>query len=1378
MAGENNIFDLIVWTDKADYAPGEFATFTVEGVSEGGSIEFHVQHVTDPGADGTFGTLDDVLGDNSGAGHEPFYVTDGGEGDLDGLVNGSIETTWHVDPDDSLNETFLLTARELEAGVDGIFGTADDVYNGRVATTSFTDAQLAIWAWRNQPGPTLDSWDAGTTIQQANSIYAEDEVIPYRWTSISGGGSAPNLVEGQTYTIQLDYAFAGGTTSPQKFFHDYLTSYNATEPATVPFGPGSDLAAFQTGNLQTIGVPDDPGVAVGDPSGVFTLFNIDHTSVTFGSYTVQPVNANQEDRLLNITFIPDDGDATPGETLNVGVAWGAHLASQVDYGFENGAANFPGASPQMVVDLDPSTSGEVSNVNINPNAIVAQGQITVFKDAIPDDPQDFGFTITGPDGANITPTFTLDDDGDPNNGTSNQITFFGLTEGVYTITEDVVSGWSLTAITGTETGAEDTTPDDLFTGDTGTRTATITVANGEVWTVDFTNEFAGVPEYSITKEATAINGDTADTVINAAGDVVTYEIVVTNDGNVEITGASVADPLLQGANGTFSGPVETGGTGINGDGILDVGETWTYTGSYTVQQSDIDNNGGGDSDIDNTATVTSNELGAESSSASVPLEQDPSMTISKVLTSINGDTSDTVINAADDVVVYTVVVTNDGNETLDNVAVTDPLTGMSETITSLAPGASTSFTTSYTVTQADIDNNGGGDSDIDNTVTAVDDRAGTETATEAVDLEQDPSIAIEKVTGNGTTNDDGLLILAGSQIVWTYTVTNPGNVTIANVVISDDAGTSGNLSDDFNATFVNGDDNGNFKLDLDETWTFEANGTAQAGIYENIGTVTGDYSDGVDTQQVSATDPSSYTGLVPGIDVAIDVEKEVSVDGGATWFDADDPTGPFLYEGTDPQFKFVVKNTGTEDLSNVTLTDSDFNIDTVNGDGTVDIGPLTADDGAAGGTDEYELIYTDAVWEFGQHTNTATVSGEFTDDLGDTNIPTDTDDANYLGISAAGQITPTGTACDDYISGMAENFEDFYDTPQKPQNGDIQYNDNNKNPGIVNSANPGVFMYYTGLGDGGFIKDDGTGEFTVEIDQENQLVAGSTDNDFPLFNVNSDGIKLFQINDLNSNGEIDEHDSCEQVQLITDPKGQQVANAEVSMVNGDVTLTYLDAAPNTLYVVEVKYETDTVKGTVFDADGVFDPNDAPTINYTFETLFEGELSETDDQGGINLSYKFDPNPDAPVALTLDGSATVGGEVLTQDQLTPVVDAAINYWAEQGVDAEGLEYLLKTDVRIEDLGGSLLGEADGLSVTLDDDAAGYGWSDSLDEVDAGEIDLLSAVTHEFGHILGFEHDVMEETLGIGERALPLENNSNPFEDESTIESGVEGDLLFG
>ncbi len=147
---------------------------------------------------------------------------------------------------------------------------------------------------------------------------------------------------------------------------------------------------------------------------------------------------------------------------------------------------------------------------------------------------------------------------------------------------------------------------------------------------------------------------------------------------------------------------------------------------------------------------------------------------------------------------------------------------------------------------------------------------------------------------------------------------------------------------------------------------------------------------------------------------------------------------------------------------------------------------------------------------------------------------------------------------------------------------------------------------------------------------------------------------------------------------------------------------------------------------------------SPNYNYTFETYYEGALSETDDQGGVNLSYKFDPNPDL---LILDGIPTTGGDTLTKKELKPVVKAAINYWEDQGIDQEQRKLLKKADILIGDLGDTLLAETNGSTITLDDDAAGYGWSDSLDTVQPDEVDLFSAVTHEFGHILGYDHDVM-------------------------------------
>ncbi|NKI33582.1 DUF11 domain-containing protein, partial [Wenzhouxiangella sp. XN79A] len=72
--------------------------------------------------------------------------------------------------------------------------------------------------------------------------------------------------------------------------------------------------------------------------------------------------------------------------------------------------------------------------------------------------------------------------------------------------------------------------------------------------------------------------------VTAAGQTIDYTIEVTNTGNVTQTGVSTTDVLPDGTNGTLSGPVES----ITTDGQLEVGETWTYTISYTVTQADID----------------------------------------------------------------------------------------------------------------------------------------------------------------------------------------------------------------------------------------------------------------------------------------------------------------------------------------------------------------------------------------------------------------------------------------------------------------------------------------------------------------------------------------------------------------------------------------------------------------------------------------------------------------------------------------------------------------------------------------------------------------------------------------------------------------------
>ena len=73
-----------------------------------------------------------------------------------------------------------------------------------------------------------------------------------------------------------------------------------------------------------------------------------------------------------------------------------------------------------------------------------------------------------------------------------------------------------------------------------------------------------------------------------------------------------------------------------------------------------------------------------------------------------------------DTLTYRFVATNDGDVTLSDVVVTDPLPGLAPLVcvpaagASLAPGATMTCTATYTVTQVDVDAGR-----IDNTATAV-----------------------------------------------------------------------------------------------------------------------------------------------------------------------------------------------------------------------------------------------------------------------------------------------------------------------------------------------------------------------------------------------------------------------------------------------------------------------------------------------------------------------------------------------------------------------------------------------------------------------------------------------------------------------------------
>ncbi|MCH8990353.1 MAG: DUF11 domain-containing protein [Acidobacteria bacterium] len=205
-------------------------------------------------------------------------------------------------------------------------------------------------------------------------------------------------------------------------------------------------------------------------------------------------------------------------------------------------------------------------------------------------------------------------------------------------------------------------------------------------------------------------------------------------------------------------------------------------------------------------------------------------------------------------------------------------------------------------------------------------------------------------------------------VVFTYEVTNGGDVSLKNVVLSDNLEGS--------PTFASGDTGNDGILELGETWIYTATHTVtqpdiDAGVIgtnvdgdSGTATATGDAVNG--SGSTEATDPGGVTLVqTPGIAV----EKKVNgVDGPITLADA--------HEGDTVEYTYTVTNTGNVTLINVTLSD--------NVEGSIELFGLTDEDGdsvsddlapGASATGSATHSLTQPEIDAGSVTNTATATG-------------------------------------------------------------------------------------------------------------------------------------------------------------------------------------------------------------------------------------------------------------------------------------------------------------------------------------------------------------------------------------------------------------------
>jgi hypothetical protein len=267
------------------------------------------------------------------------------------------------------------------------------------------------------------------------------------------------------------------------------------------------------------------------------------------------------------------------------------------------------------------------------------------------------------------------------------------------------------------------------------------------------------------------------------GEVITYTFKLTNTGSTTLTNVVVTDPMV-GLTITGS-PIASLASGASSSVV---------TGTYIITQADVDAGG-----VTNSALATAqdpNGVSVTDTSGTANDNDTPTVTtlartsaIALVKTATISGTGNGLLG---EVITYTFKLTNTGNTTLTNVVVTDPMVGLTITgspIASLASGASSSVVTgTYTITQSDVDAGGVNNSALataqDPNGVSVTDTSGTANDNDTptvTTLARTSAIALVKTaTISGTGN--GLL---GEVITYTFKLTNTGNTTLTNVVVTD-----------------------------------------------------------------------------------------------------------------------------------------------------------------------------------------------------------------------------------------------------------------------------------------------------------------------------------------------------------------------------------------------------------------------------------------------------------------------------------------------------------------------------------------------------------------------------------------------------------------
>lgn len=462
------------------------------------------------------------------------------------------------------------------------------------------------------------------------------------------------------------------------------------------------------------------------------------------------------------------------------------------------------------------------------------------------------------------------------------------------------------------------------------------------------------PAIDIEKFTNGVDADQPIGPILKIGSAVTWEYRVINSGNARLTGIVVSDN--QGVDVTCPKTA------------LNPHETMVCLASGTALPGQYSNIG----------TVTGNPPDGPPVTDSDPSHYfgtsfvvgEPAIALEKMTNGEDADDPTGPTIATDSPVTWTYLVSNIGGTGLSGVTVadSDPSVTVVCPKTSLAIGESMVCSASGVAGEGQYANVGTATGVWDGQTVSASDPSHYYGVPQSVFDE--PAIHIEKLT-NGF-DADGVAsaphLVQGHPVVWTYVVTNTGNVALSNVVVTDDQGVAVSCP--------------KTALDPGESMICTGSGTAVASevCYANVGTAVGTPPEG---DNVTDSDPSHYCAEEIVGEPAIHLEKYTNDE------DADVAPGPTLVEGDNVQWLYVITNTGEVTLNGVTVTDNQGVVITCAGGQPFDLEP-----------GDVMLCFGNGTAEIGQYANVGSACG--TPEGGGDQV-CDDDPSHYFGEEPGGE---------------------------------------------------------------------------------------------------------------------------------------------------------------------------------------------------------------------------------------------------------------------------------------------------------------------------------------------------------------------------------------